>query len=57
MRKKREGIICDYCVHYKAEYAPYIKRMVMTCELPSRNPMCHGNYERKRDNNNDNDNG
>ena len=46
MRKKRN--ICEYCEHYKAEYAPYIKRMVMTCELEKRNPMCHGNYKPKK---------
>lgn len=40
--------LCNTCEHYKAEYAPYIKRMVMTCELPKRNPMCHGNYIPKK---------
>ena len=44
----RKHILCEYCEHYKAEYAPYIKRMVMTCELPERNPMCHGNYKHKK---------
>ena len=38
---------CDYCEHYKREYAPYIKRMVMTCELETRNKLCIGNYKRK----------
>ena len=31
MKKKRN--LCEYCEHYKAEYAPFIGRMVMTCEL------------------------
>lgn len=43
----RDKIICEYCEHYKAEYAPYIKRMVMTCELPKRNPYCVSNYKKK----------
>lgn len=49
--------ICEYCEHYKAEYAPYIKRMVMTCELPKRNPMCHGNYIPKKKEDSDELNG
>lgn len=45
----REESPCEHCVHYKAEYAPYIKRMIMTCELPKRNKSCKGNYERKKE--------
>lgn len=47
MKKRRN--LCEYCEHYKAEYAPFIGRMVMTCELPKRNVMCHGNYIRKKE--------
>ncbi len=35
---------CERCIHYQAEFAPYIKRDIMTCELPKRNPGCRGNY-------------
>ena len=41
--------LCNTCEHYKAEYAPFIGRMVMTCELTKRNPMCHGNYKHKKE--------
>lgn len=47
MRRKRRNP-CEYCEHYKPEYAPYIGRMIMTCELPTRNVMCHGNYKPKK---------
>lgn len=40
---------CESCIHYKAEYAPYINRMVRTCELDKRNPGCVGNYEESND--------
>lgn len=46
--------LCNTCEHYKAEYAPFIGRMVMTCELPKRNPMCHGNYKHKKEDSDDN---
>lgn len=55
MRMGKKRNLCEYCVHYKAEYAPYIGRRVMTCELETRNPMCHGNYKR-RENEDDGDN-
>lgn len=55
MRVGKKRNLCEYCVHYKAEYAPYIGRRVMTCELETRNPMCHGNYKRREDEKNDND--
>ena len=45
--------LCNTCEHYKTEYAPYIKRMVMTCELTKRNPMCHDNYKRKKEDSNE----
>lgn len=45
----RKESMCEHCKHYKAEYAPFIKRMVMTCELPKRNTGCKGNYEPKED--------
>lgn len=51
MKKRRN--LCNTCEHYKAEYAPYIKRMVMTCELEKRNPMCHGNYKHKKEDSNE----
>ena len=41
--------MCEHCDHYKAEYAPFIKRMVMTCELPKRNTGCKGNYIKKEE--------
>lgn len=40
----RSENLCEHCIHYQAEFAPYIRRMVMTCELPKRNPGCRGNY-------------
>ena len=36
---------CETCKHWVSEYAPYIKRVVMTCDLPSRNAHCKGDYE------------
>ena len=38
---------CEHCIHYVAQFAPYIKRNVMTCELEKRNPGCRGNYVNK----------
>lgn len=46
MNKKHRNA-CEYCIHYKPEYAPFIKRVVMTCELDKRNKFCIGNYKRK----------
>ena len=36
---------CETCSHWVSEYAPYIGKIVMTCDLPKRNPHCKGNYE------------
>ena len=49
MNKNKGCSICETCIHYKPEFAPYIKRMVMTCELPKRNVGCVGNYIPKED--------
>ena len=38
---------CENCIHYVKEYAPFIKRMVMTCELSTRNFRCKDNFVRK----------
>ncbi len=57
MRMGKKRNLCEYCAHYKAEYAPYIGRRVMTCELEKRNPMCHGNYKRREDGDGDNSRG
>lgn len=38
---------CENCVHYRPEWAPYIKRNVMTCELPNHHYRCDGDYEPK----------
>ncbi len=55
------SVICENCTHWVPEYAPYIKRMVMTCELPKRNIGCVGDYDpikpsrRRRKKKNEND--
>ena len=47
---------CEACAHYVKEWAPYIKRYVMTCELPKRNKRCEGNFVNKEDNDDSNRN-
>ena len=46
---------CEACAHYVKEWAPYIKRYVMTCELPKRNKRCEGNFINKEESNGDTD--
>lgn len=38
---------CEFCEHWKPEWAPYIKKQVMACELSTRNPSCKGDFKEK----------
>lgn len=53
MRTEHKHGRCETCKHYVSEYAPYIRRVVMTCELPKRNARCEGNYEFKEEDDGD----
>lgn len=38
---------CELCDHWKPQWAPYIKKQIMDCELPTRNPSCKGDFKAK----------